>query len=302
MLRVLLIITAALGLLLTGIWGVTRLLDRSTVSLPVAEHCVATSESGSWELDTEQSANAALIAVRALELEMPARAATIALATAYQESKIRNIDYGDRDSLGLFQQRPSQGWGTEDEVRDPVYAAKAFYRALAKVSDYQDMTVTEAAQAVQRSGYPEAYSDHEDFGRAWASALHGYSEAALTCALRPVTSDASVSARTQTLLARVARDLPSVDAVVAEGSTTVTLDVAAATRAFGFKDSDSERIGWALAQWAVAVAAETDIVQVTVGNTTWLREPGTWSTLRPSDGPEDLVLTVAPATASATAE
>ena len=69
---------------------------------------------------------------------MPAHAATIALATALQESKLYNLHGGDRDSLGLFQQRPSQGWGTRGEILDPVHATNAFYDALARVPGYAD--------------------------------------------------------------------------------------------------------------------------------------------------------------------
>ena len=118
---------------------------------------------------------------------LPARAASIALATAYQESKLRNLDDGDRDSLGLFQQRPSQGWGTEKQMLDPDYATNAFYDALAKVDGYREMEITEAAQAVQRSGLPEAYADHEEDARALASALTGNSPAGRSAATCPAT-------------------------------------------------------------------------------------------------------------------
>ena len=83
---------------------------------------------------------------------MPARAATIALATAYQESGLRNLDHGDRYSLGLFQQRPSQGWGTRNQMQDPYYSINAFYDALAKIKDYQSLRITVAAQ--KSSGPP----------------------------------------------------------------------------------------------------------------------------------------------------
>jgi hypothetical protein len=108
-------------------------------------------------LDDEQLANAATIAQVGRELDMPERAVVVALATALQESSLRNLDYGDRDSLGLFQQRPSQGWGSPDEVQDPVYAAGAFYRTLRKVDGWQELRITDAAQRVQRSAFPEAY-------------------------------------------------------------------------------------------------------------------------------------------------
>jgi hypothetical protein len=92
---------------------------------------------------------------------LPDRAVVIALATAQQESGLRNIDYGDRDSLGLFQQRPSQGWGTEAQVTDPVYAAGTFFDRLVGVPGWDTGRLTDVAQTVQRSGFPEAYQKHE---------------------------------------------------------------------------------------------------------------------------------------------
>ena len=133
--------------------GVPRLLDTSGCTAEVDGHTV--------EVDLEQAENAALITAISIQRGMPARAASIALATAYQESELYNIDYGDRDSVGLFQQRPSQGWGTVEQAMDPVHATNAFYDALAKVDGYREMEITEAAQAVQRSAYPDAYADHE---------------------------------------------------------------------------------------------------------------------------------------------
>ena len=126
-------------------------------------------------LDPSQARYAGLITAIAVQRGLPARAASIALAAAYQESDLRNLSGGDRDSAGLFQQRPSQGWGTTDEVRDPVHATNAFYDALEKVDGYEQMEITEAAQAVQRSGFPDAYADHEADARALASALSGNS-------------------------------------------------------------------------------------------------------------------------------
>ncbi|MCW2833493.1 MAG: hypothetical protein JWN68_1446 [Nocardioides sp.] len=133
------------------------------------------------KLSLEQAENAALITAIAVQRGLPARAASIALATAYQESDIINLDYGDRDSVGLFQQRPSQGWGTIEEIQDPAYSAHAFYDALVEIDGYETMEITEAAQAVQRSAYPDAYADHEDDARAIASALTGNSPRAFWC-------------------------------------------------------------------------------------------------------------------------
>ena len=81
-----------------------------------------------------------------------------ALAAAFQESGLHNLSHGDRDSLGLFQQRPSQGWGTPSQIMDPGYAAGAFYHRLAQVTGWQTTSVTDAAQQVQRSAAPDAYA------------------------------------------------------------------------------------------------------------------------------------------------
>lgn len=160
--------------------------DRSGVQRFLApEGCTATVGDQVVDLDLEQSGNAALIAAISVQRGMPARAATIALATAIQESKLYNLEHGDRDSLGLFQQRPSQGWGTEKQILDPVYSINTFYDALEKVPGYRDMPVTEAAQTVQRSGFPEAYADHEADARALASSLTGQTTGgAFTCLVR----------------------------------------------------------------------------------------------------------------------
>lgn len=119
----------------------------------------------------EQIPNAATIQATGVAMKVPARGQVVALATALQESGLRNLDYGDRDSLGLFQQRPSQGWGTAAEIRKPVYASTKFYEALLKVSGWQSMTVTQAAQAVQKSGYPEAYAKWEPLATALQKAI-----------------------------------------------------------------------------------------------------------------------------------
>jgi cell wall-associated NlpC family hydrolase len=113
------------------------------------------------DLSDEQRQNAATIIGVAREMGAPPRAWLIALATAMQESTLRNINFGDRDSLGLFQQRPSQGWGSPAEVTDPVYATRTFVERLLAVPDWETMPVTVAAQTVQRSAFPDAYAKWE---------------------------------------------------------------------------------------------------------------------------------------------
>jgi peptidoglycan DL-endopeptidase CwlO len=112
-------------------------------------------------LDREQISNARTIVSVGQQRQIPPYGWTIALATAKQESQLRNLDYGDRDSLGLFQQRPSAGWGTPAQIMDPVYSASKFYERLVTVSGWQELPVTVAAQAVQRSAFPFAYARWE---------------------------------------------------------------------------------------------------------------------------------------------
>ncbi|MFJ8442869.1 C40 family peptidase [Kitasatospora griseola] len=119
----------------------------------------------------EQIPNAKVIQATGVAMHIPARGQVVALATALQESGLRNINYGDRDSLGLFQQRPSQGWGTPEQIMQPVYASTKFYEGLQQVAGWQSMTVTQAAQAVQRSGYPDAYAKWEPLATALQQAI-----------------------------------------------------------------------------------------------------------------------------------
>ena len=129
----------------------------------------------------EQAGNAALIADVARSRGLPDRAIVIALATAQQESRLRNLDYGDRDSLGLFQQRPSSGWGTAAQVQDPVYAANKFYDHLVTVPGWDTGRLTDVAQAVQRSAFPEAYQQWEGMAQELTTALAGGGLGTLAC-------------------------------------------------------------------------------------------------------------------------
>lgn len=173
----------AIGVLALAIGAAVNWVGKSGLPqlLPPPEQCTATVNGTTVELDLEQAESAAIIAGVAVRRGLPARAATIALATAYQESGLRNLAHGDRDSLGLFQQRPSQGWGTAVQVRDPHYAAGKFYDALVKIKNYQTLAVTVAADRVQRSAFPNAYADHEEDARILASALTGHSKSAFSC-------------------------------------------------------------------------------------------------------------------------
>jgi len=135
---------------------------------------------GGPALDTGQIGNAQIIYNIGASLQLPQRAAVIAIATAMQESGLRNLSHGDADSLGLFQQRPSQGWGTPAQLMNPVYAATAFYSRLVQVPGWQNLPLAVAAQAVQHSADPGAYARWEPLATALARTFSGAATACLT--------------------------------------------------------------------------------------------------------------------------
>jgi len=114
----------------------------------------------------DQITNAATIVAVGKQLNVPLQGWVVAITAAITESRMRNLNYGDRDSLGLFQQRPSQGWGTPTQILNPSHSATQFYRHLLALPNWQQMTVNDAAQAVQRSATPSAYAAHEPAARA----------------------------------------------------------------------------------------------------------------------------------------
>jgi len=253
--------------------------------------CTAVVADHEVEISDEQAENATLIASIAIERGLPARAVSIALATAFQESKLLNIDFGDRDSLGLFQQRPSQGWGTEEEILDPVYSTNAFYDALVEVDGYETMEITEAAQEVQRSAFPTAYADHEEDARALASALTGHSPAAFSCDLdggAPSADeelvDSGLTARAeavrQDLLTRY--DDLELGGFAPGGVTTGHMEGSAhyegrAVDVFFRPVNEANRTrGWAVAHYLVGNAARLDIRTIIFDDRIWTAGRDGW--------------------------
>ncbi|GAA0907471.1 M23 family metallopeptidase [Virgisporangium aurantiacum] len=129
----------------------------------------------------EQLGHAATIVTVGTQMGVPLRGWVIAVATAIQESDLRNLPGGPDDSVGLFQQRPSQGWGTADQLHDPAYAAGRFFDKLLAVDGWQQMPLTEAAQAVQHSAYPDAYARHEADAHQLVQAVADAEPTALDC-------------------------------------------------------------------------------------------------------------------------
>src|SRR4051812_22993770 len=168
--------------------------DTETKGVPaVPGHC--TIAGLSMTLTTEQVTNAATIAQVGRDRGLPERAVVIALATAQQESRLRNLDYGDRDSLGLFQQRPSSGWGTPEQVQDPVYAANAFYDHLVEVPGWETGDLTTVADTVQRSAFPLAYRQWTGMAESLASVLLSDQPGQLSCGFTRAADPAPVADR-----------------------------------------------------------------------------------------------------------
>jgi hypothetical protein len=221
-------------------------------------------------LSATQARNATLISAIAIQRDMPAHAATIALAAALQESRLYNLHGGDRDSVGLFQQRPSQGWGTRQQILDPVHATNAFYDALAKVPGYDTMPVTDAAQHVQRSAYPTAYAVYERDARALASALTGYSPAAFHCDLPTPSSNQPPAVRRAAAVRRALRPAFGPMNVQVASGAHLAIPVGSGPK------------GWSVASYLVSRATELGLDRVefdsrvwTSGNNDgWTRQPG----------------------------
>jgi cell wall-associated NlpC family hydrolase len=135
----------------------------------------------------DQLANAATITAVGKQLHIPEQGWVIAVAVAIQESTLHNLDHGDRDSLGLFQQRPSQGWDTPAQIMNPTHAATQFYQHPKAVPGWQQMSLNDAAQTVQRSGSPDAYGQHERTAEATVAAVAAVS--GVSCATTVGTGD-----------------------------------------------------------------------------------------------------------------
>jgi hypothetical protein len=225
--------------------GINALL---TSVAPAAPGCTVGTGSNALDLEPEQAADAATIAAVAKRRGLPNHAVTIALAASLQESKLFNVDYGDRDSLGIFQQRPSQGWGAPDQLLDPAYAADAFYSHLETVSGWQTLAVAVAAQRVQHSADGSAYAQWEEQARALARALTGEVPAGLTCQWS--------------------------DTREPHGAALTT----AATRELGanWRSAGSAGTDWTVAEWLVAHSYEYGVASVTVRGKRWTAKDGKW--------------------------
>jgi hypothetical protein len=283
-------------LLLCGLgWGAYRLYNAVFVKHPVVSSCrvIGLSTGNVYSMDPEQLLNASIITDVAMQRALPQRAVVVALATALQESKMYNLDYGDADSLGLFQQRPSQGWGSPAQVMTPTYAAGKFYDALVKVPNWQSLSLTQAADAVQRSAFPDAYRDWEPRATALAAALTGTTNGQLTCRLAHPGTTSPLSTATAALTADLRTDLAVTSPAVANidaKQTTVTVSGLGATGTGD--DTAAKHRDATVAAWALAHAAPHGITSVTIGDREWRADRDGWHDAKEPAPAGSVVMTV----------
>jgi hypothetical protein len=255
------------------------------------ERCVATSPAGTTSLTPEQAEHAATIAALASRRDLPRRAMTVALSTALQESDLTNLSGGDRDSAGLFQQRPSQGWGSYEQVTDPVYASDRFLSALVEIPRWQTLPVTKAAQAVQRSAFPDAYAQHVERSRILSDVFDGASPASLSCTVRAEPEKAQkegpsgLTDRAEKVHQEmgVAFGELSLGGFAPGGVTRANPSAHNDGRAIDvffrpFDDRQMRGEGWRLAHWLVANADRLDVAILIYRDRIWSarRSPEGW--------------------------
>jgi len=226
--------------------------------LAPASDCEVKASGQVFKLDPGQAGIAATIAGVASRQALPAHAVTVAYAAALQESKLQNLPFGDRDSVGVFQQRPSEGWGTARQLEDPVYATTKFFQALSRVPGYKQIPVYKAAQAVQHSADGTAYIQYQQMAAGLTQGFTGHDPRAVWCWYgRPPKGRARLAAASKGLT-RAFGPLP----VRASGDPAVTVSVPHPAEA------------WSVAAWLVAHAAHYRIREVRCGRYEWRAAKG----------------------------
>jgi hypothetical protein len=228
-------------------------------------------------LEFDQAGIAATIAGVAARHHLPRQAVTIAYAVALQESQLHDLHYGDRDSVGVFQQRPSQGWGTTAEIENPVYATTRFFAALVRVHDYAKLPIDTAAQDVQRSADGYAYEQWVATATLLANYFTGYWAHGVSCWYTPPrTAD----------LATAVRELTATFGP--QGEKGVVMGVTTARSAQNKKKVTVVQVkqssAWTVAGWLVANAQEYGIGEVRYAGYEWTAADGSMG-WQPDAGP-----------------
>jgi hypothetical protein len=241
--------------------------------------CTVAADKDPVPLSTRQAGIAATIAGVAAQRGLPARAVTIAYAAALQESKLTDPGYGDRDSVGVFQQRPSEGWGTAAKIMEPAYATGKFFSALTAVHGYLRMPVYAAAQAVQRSADGSAYAQYATVAAQLASAFTGAAPHAVSCYYDSSTGKPRLAAAVRGLAGAFGplRRQQAADPPHGGRAGGATMDISVGQH--------SE--GWAVASWLIAHAGSYGITDVSYQGFQWHAhtDSGLWVRQRPGKRP-----------------
>jgi hypothetical protein len=263
---VLTVVIVILGLIAFGALSAYNAYHRYVTRLLVVPGCQAGTGANALGLDFGQAADASIIAGVAARDRLPREALIVAYATALQESKLENLSYGDRDSVGIFQQRPSEGWGTTAEIEDPAYATGAFFRALVKIPGWAKLPVDVAAQDVQRSADGAAYERYAQTGTALAADFT-VKPHEVTCWYTPATQAASAGVSAKLNLSAALRRLGDVFGQPGAGDAVTAVRRA---RSGGSAVISATRgDGWTVANWLVSNASSYGITQVSYGGYRW---------------------------------
>jgi len=255
----------------------TYLAFRHVQPLLAGSGCDArTTGQGVIALDTDQAGIAATIAGVANRKALPSRAVTVAYATALQESKLSNLGFGDRDSVGVFQQRPSEGWGPRRLLLDPVYATTKFFDALVKVPGYRKLAVYKAAQAVQHSADGYAYDQYAPVATGMATAFTGHNPHSVWCWYGQAIG---AKPRQQVIGHELTRTFGPMPVQMAKDPQMVVR-------------ARDARSGWAVAAWLVSHAQQYDIDVVRYAGYRWTAASGSagWTRDRFPTPPGELEL------------
>jgi hypothetical protein len=256
-------LTPGILLLVIGLAVAGYFVFRQGKPLLTGSGCQAGQGATAVSLDPEQAAIASTIAGVAHRRSMPSRAVMVAYAAALQESKLHNLSYGDRDSVGVFQQRPSEGWGPAQKLKDPVFASTRFFQALATVPHYLHKPVYRAAQAVQHSADGQAYIQYQPEAAALAADFTGHSAHAVWCwSAGPTPAKANLKAAGGGLA-------HAFGPIGSHRAATPGDDPAMLVHA------SRPAVGWAVASWLVTHASSYGIHDVRYAGFRWQESSGT---------------------------
>ena len=255
--RRVLVVIAVLAVLAGGAAYAAYSVYRHIATSLITPGCTAGLGENATQVDPSQAPVAATIAGVAARMGLSRRALEIAYAAALQESKMTNLPGGDRDSVGVFQQRPSQGWGTAAQLQDPEFASTAFFKALVKVPAYKTIPIYQAAQSVQHSADGTAYQQWEPDAQALAVAYTATPHA-VTCWYTPASKGhpqlASLSAR-----------IPAVFGPAAPGAPVESVSRAGP----GLRVRVSPAQGWTVAHWLMTHASLYGVTKVSYQGWQW---------------------------------